>query len=54
MAATLNIHALDDLCPVCGEAILDSDEWILNDENEMCHYECIHPQPSENEGPWRP
>jgi hypothetical protein len=44
--------ALDDICPICGGAILEHDEWALNEDDEMCHYECIHPQPSENGPLW--
>lgn len=32
--------ALDDICPICEEAILDGDEWTRLDSGAIAHAEC--------------
>ena len=28
-------------CSICGEGIYDGEEYIVNEENEYAHYECV-------------
>ena len=32
--------ALDDICPICGDAIFDDDEWTRLPSGELAHVEC--------------
>lgn len=37
----LEDDALDDICPICGEAIKDGDEWTRLDTDQLAHLDCV-------------